>query len=103
MSPLVAMVPVFVILVDLIIFGVSSIVQILHLCYELTALWHAQSVDKTSSIKQVRFWTEQLKNFHMIRYGHMGNDLETVRKVLQHTKGVLRRPNGYAMAQFNFI
>lgn len=73
--------------------------SILHLCYELASVLHASDANKT----KVRFWTEQLKRAHMVRYGSLGNDLESVRKVMKHSRGVLRQRDGLLQASYNFI
>jgi hypothetical protein len=78
-------------------------ISILHLIYELTAIMHVSSSDQTKSIVKVRFWTEQLKRAHMIRYGVLGNYVEHVRDIMKHTKIVLRKPNGLQMVQSKFI
>lgn len=39
----------------------------------------------------------------MIRYGALGQQLEAVRTVMQHTRLVLRQQNGLDHAQYCFI
>jgi len=77
--------------------------SVLHLCYELISFIHASSDDQNKTIVKVRFWTEQVKKAHMVRYGSLGNDLEKVRQVMKHTRLVLRNRNGLLSAQWNFI
>lgn len=61
--------------------------SILHLCYDLatmqrTRAMQANDSDETAqATSQVVFWTEQLKRAHMIRYGELGMNIETIRKV----------------------
>ena len=66
--------------------------SILHLCYDLA-----------SNPKQVRFWTDQLKRAHMIRYGKLGHQVEAMRACMVHTKLVLRNLNGLAKSDYAFI
>jgi hypothetical protein len=77
--------------------------QLLHLCYDLITAIHSHQVDPTKTLPKLRFWTEQLKRAHMIRYGDLGNNIDTVRRVMKHTRTVLRTQNGITRAQFNFI
>lgn len=82
--------------------------SILHLCYELSALlhMHATRQDPDATIRtmtQVRFWTEQLKTAHMIRYGSLGKNLESVREAMKHSKLVLRNKDGWYMTKDRFI
>jgi hypothetical protein len=83
--------------------AISLIPQILHLCYELVASVHTTSVDKTKTLPKLKFWTEQMKRAHMIRYGSLGNDLDSVRKVMQHTRTVLRNRDGMESVKFHFV
>lgn len=85
-------------------------ISILHLCYELSSFLHTyaaqQHCDSTTTSKtmsQVRFWTEQLKKAHMVRYGSLGEDLESVREVMKHSKMVLRNKCGWFLTQDKFI
>ena len=75
--------------------------SLLHLCYDLANSIHRNNDDKSKSIVKVRFWTEQMKRVHQTRYGKMGNDVEKMRRLLVHTKSVLRQRDG--MAAFNFL
>lgn len=83
----------------------------MHLAYELvgTQLFDTKhdEVDADAAAARTRttfqFWTRQLQVAHQIRYGTMGNDLEIVRRCLQHTQGILRRRNGIEAAQFAFL
>ena len=60
--------------------------QILHWCYETASQMHAAASDPSKNLSKVRFWTEQLKQIHMIRYGALGNSLENVRRILKETR-----------------
>ena len=63
--------------------------SILHLGYDMAA-------NKT-------FWIDQLKRAHMTRYGPMRQDLELVRRSMQHTKGILRNLEGMQRRQWGFL
>lgn len=56
-----------------------------------------------ASQKALRFWTEQLKRVIMIRYGSVGHDIDTVRRLMQHTRTVLRNSNGMELVHHKFI
>jgi hypothetical protein len=78
--------------------------SILHLGYELISSIHNQSGNDTSkTLPKVKFWTEQVKVACMTRYGKMGNDLDAVRKIMQHTRLVLRTQDGMQRASYPFI
>jgi hypothetical protein len=77
--------------------------SILHLCYELVSILHRASSESTKTLNQVRFWTEQLKTAHMIRYGSLGGDLESVREIMKHTRMVLRNRDGWYLVKNRFI
>lgn len=77
--------------------------SILHLCYELIGKLHSQSSDQSKTLPKLRFWTEQVKQACMVRYGNMGNDIQTVRKMMQHTRVVLRTQGGMTRTQYPFI
>ncbi|KAL7465161.1 hypothetical protein ACHAXS_005487 [Conticribra weissflogii] len=83
-------------------------ISILHLCYELASALHADAMknqpdETTKTLSQVRFWTDQLKKAHMVRYGYLGRDIECVRAVMKHTKLVLRNRGGWFVAENKFI
>jgi len=77
--------------------------SILHLCYEIIASLHAESDDKQKTLEKVRFWTDQLKRSHLIRYGKLGNNVETIREVMKHSRLILRNQDGLEKAQYKFI
>ena len=78
--------------------------SILHLAYELISQIHAHPGNDTSqTLPQVKFWTEQVKTACMTRYGSVGKDLDGVRKLMQHTRLVLRTQNGMQRADYPFI
>jgi len=83
--------------------GSTEHLSILHLIYDLVVTMHSTSTDQDKTIIKVRFWTEQLKRAHMIRYGELGKSLEYVRDVMKHTKIVLRQPKGFRMVKTKFI
>lgn len=87
--------------------AVFCLVQILHVCYELASSLHVASSSSLSpdskSIVAVRFWTDQLKRAIQTRYGAVGNSVDTVRQLLQHTKTVLRNKNGMDLVEHKFI
>ena len=75
----------------------------MHLCYELASSLHTASIEPDKTIVAVRFWTEQLKRAILIRYGSVGNNVETVRKLLQHTRTILRNKDGMDKVEYKFI
>ena len=81
-------------------------ISILHLCYELVSITHMNARDggeRTKTTNQIRFWTEQLKRAHMVRYGELGQNLELVRKAMKHTQLVLRSDDGFFRVGCKFI
>lgn len=77
--------------------------SILHLCYELVGSVHTTAADQTKTLPKLKFWTEQIRRAIMIRYGSLGNDLDSVRKVMQHTRTVLRNRDGMESVKYHFI
>jgi hypothetical protein len=87
--------------------------SILHLCYELQTRLHVKankekatnddSISASKTLPKIRFWTEQVKKGCMVRYGSLGNDIDAVRQLLQHTRLVLRTPHGMEQAKYPFI
>ena len=77
--------------------------SLLHLCYELINVIHQTNSDKTKTIAKVRFWTEQVKKAHLVRYGSMGNDLSCIRNALVHTRTILRQKDGFLKATYSFL
>jgi hypothetical protein len=77
--------------------------SLLHLCYELINVIHQTNSDKTKTIAKVRFWTEQVKKAHLVRYGAMGNDLSCIRNALVHTRTILRQKDGFLKATYSFL
>eukprot|EP00571_Detonula_confervacea_P004486 CAMPEP_0172326350 /NCGR_PEP_ID=MMETSP1058-20130122/56254_1 /TAXON_ID=83371 /ORGANISM="Detonula confervacea, Strain CCMP 353" /LENGTH=546 /DNA_ID=CAMNT_0013043107 /DNA_START=225 /DNA_END=1862 /DNA_ORIENTATION=- len=75
--------------------------SILHLCYDLSTLLRTRAMkgsspdDTARTMAQVRFWTEQIKKAHMVRYGDLGEDVENVREAMKHSKLVLRNIEGW--------
>jgi len=61
--------------------------SIIHFCFDLASKMRANAIkandtDATNKATvKVQFWTNQLKNVHMIRYGNLGEELENVRMV----------------------
>jgi hypothetical protein len=51
----------------------------------------------------VRFWTEQLKRAILVRYGPVGHQIDVVRRLLHHSRTVLRNPDGMDRVQDKFI
>jgi hypothetical protein len=82
--------------------GSTEHLSLLHLCLEL-----ATSIDGMQSNgggnKKTKFWTEQLKQAHLVRFGALGNDIKNVRKTMQHTKTVLRQKDGFFKSPFQFL
>ncbi|KAL7529502.1 hypothetical protein ACHAXR_003000 [Thalassiosira sp. AJA248-18] len=82
--------------------------SILHLCLDLSNMLYAHTAkgsnpDAASAMSQVRFWTEQLKKAHMVRYGELGEDLNVVREAMKHSKLVLRKREGWYLSKDRFI
>eukprot|EP00804_Cyclotella_cryptica_P005915 CCRYP_000183-RA/>CCRYP_000183-RA protein AED:0.00 eAED:0.00 QI:324/-1/1/1/-1/1/1/183/551 len=81
--------------------------SILHLCYELVSVLHTRALSYPDTVAntmpQIKFWTEQLKKAHMVRYGSLGEKLENVRFVMKHTKVVLRNRDGWYTVRDHFI
>jgi len=83
--------------------------SILHLCYDLSSHLRSTAMEGNDynviarASSQVRFWTDQLKIAHMIRFGELGQDLENVRNAMKHSKLVLRNQDGWYMAKDCFI
>lgn len=77
--------------------------KILHVCYELIGIIHTASKDPNLTITNLRFWTTQVQKACMVRYGSLGNDIESVRKVMQHTRLVLRNKGGVEKSSYAFI
>lgn len=75
-------------------------ISILHLCYELINAIHKND---SRAENRVKFWMHAMKGAHLIRYGEMGSDLETVRKCLVHTRTLLRQKDGYLKINYNFL
>ena len=64
--------------------------------------YHPESATQ-QTMSQVRFWTEQLKQAHMVRYGSLGENLESVRDVMKHSRVVLRNRDGWYVVKNRFI
>lgn len=84
--------------------------SILHLCYDLSVYLQTLAMkgcDVNTTLRratsQVRFWTDQLKIAHMIRFGELGEDLENVRDAMKHSKMILRNRDGWFLATDRFI
>jgi hypothetical protein len=81
----------------------------LHLCYDLASIIHTEALSSgivqhyEKTIAVVRFWTDQLKRAIMTRYGPVGNDVNTVRKLLHHSKQVVRHKKGIDLVTHKFI
>lgn len=56
-----------------------------------------------STRQQLVFWTDQLKRAIQCRYGALGNDVNKVRRMLQHCRTVCRNPNGMDLVERKFI
>lgn len=82
--------------------GSTEHLSLLHLCLEIASSRCKQSVDEDSR-RDVKFFTEQLKRAHLVRFGPLGGDIESVRKMMQHTKLVLRQKDGILKTTFRFI
>lgn len=85
--------------------GSTEHLSILHLCYELATAIQQSNTDTslTMMMNMVRFWTDQLKKAHTVRYGFMVDDIECARKLLVHTRQILRQRDGFLKVSFNFL
>jgi len=86
--------------------GSTEHLSVLHLCYELASAVHQGNNSDprlTTLSNKVRFWTEQLRKAHIVRYGFMGDDVENTRKLLVHTRQILRQRDGFLKLSFNFL
>eukprot|EP00934_Nitzschia_sp_Nitz4_P003985 Nitzschia sp. Nitz4//scaffold23_size168460//64166//65497//NITZ4_002214-RA/size168460-processed-gene-0.220-mRNA-1//1//CDS//3329543620//3975//frame0 len=77
--------------------------SILHLGYQLIGALHTRAADQSKTLPKLRFWTEQVKQACMVRYGPMGQDIDSVRRMMQHTRQVLRTKDGWVNATYTFI
>lgn len=77
--------------------------SLLHLCYELINVLHQTSSNKSKTISKVRFWIEQVKKAHLVRYGRLGSDIECIRNTLVHTRTILRQKDGFIKATYRFL
>ncbi len=77
--------------------------KILHVCYEFIGAIHSASKDQHLTVNKLRFWTTQVQKACMLRYGNLGNDIESVRKAMQHTRKVLRDKDGFVQSTHDFI
>jgi hypothetical protein len=78
--------------------GCTEHLSLLHLCYELSATTTPSGIDSENEKRNaIQFWTEELKKAHLCRYSNdvVGRDLATLRKVLKHTRTVLRTRDGW--------
>jgi hypothetical protein len=62
-----------------------------------------EALDKSKTLPKLKFWTEQLKRAVMIRYGSLGDNVDSVRNAMQHSRVVLRNRNGMDLASHKFI
>lgn len=73
--------------------------SLLHLCYELSTTTTPTGIDNENCDKRdaIQFWTEELKKAHLCRYLNevVGRALATLRKVLKHSRTVLRTRDGW--------
>ncbi|GAX10421.1 hypothetical protein FisN_21Lh119 [Fistulifera solaris] len=77
--------------------------SILHVCYDLIGTIHSATKERHLTVNKLRFWTAQVQKACMVRYGNLGNDIESVRKAMQHTRAVLRNKDGFAQSTHGFI
>jgi hypothetical protein len=81
----------------------TVLLQILHVCYDLVSILHTHATDPSKTMPQLRFWTEQLKQAHLVRYGGLGGNVEHVRRIMKHTRAVLRSPSGMDATPHAFL
>ena len=79
--------------------------SVLHMCYELAGVLHTNALKHKpdGAISQVRFWTEQLKKTHLVRYGNLGENVDNVRALMKHSRLVLRKKEGWYSVNDKFI
>lgn len=82
--------------------GSTEHLSLLHLCLDLSTTLDEMK-DNNNGKKKTRFWTEQLKQAHLVRFGALGNDINNVRKTMRHTKVVLRQKDGFVKSPFRFL
>ena len=78
--------------------GSTEHISIVHLCYDLSRRI------STANASSSQFWMEQLKKVHACRYSKYSiDDVNNLRKLLQHTKLVLRTLDGWHQSKCPFI
>ena len=80
--------------------GNTEHLSILHLCYELA---NQQCRDEGGSPNLPKFYSNQLTRAHLCRYGQLGEKVQLLREVMVHSRGVLRRIQGFEQAKYCFI
>ena len=67
--------------------------SVVHYCYATASRLHSTATDKSKTLPKLKYWTEQLKQLHMIRFGNMGHNLERVRQVMKLTRELVTSPS----------
>jgi len=87
--------------------GTTEHLSILHLCYELAnELCRSTTnanIDVNVNLNLPKFYSTQLQKAHLCRYGQLGGKVELLREVMVHSRGVLRRIQGFEQAKYCFI
>ena len=78
--------------------------SILHMSYDICSWLHCNIPNQKSKyLPLLQYWTEQLKQIHMIRYGTLGQNLEHIRTVMKHTRTILRQKDGIQLIAYPFL
>lgn len=80
--------------------GTTEHLSILHLCYELAV---QQSQRKDGNKNLPKFWAGQLQKAHECRYGRVGGNVDKLRAIMVHSRGILRNRDGFETAKYCFI
>ena len=84
--------------------GSTEHLSVLHLCYELAGTLEGADDDGGGGGgRRRKFWAEQLRRAHLVRYGALGGDLSSMREAMRHSRGVLRNLDGLREARWGFV
>ena len=84
--------------------GSTEHLSVLHLCYELAGTLEGADDDGGGDGgRRRKFWAEQLRRAHLVRYGALGGDLSSMREAMRHSRGVLRNLDGLREARWGFV
>ena len=78
--------------------------SILHMSYDISSWLHSNIPNQKSKyLPLLQYWTEQLKQTHMVRYGSLGQNIDHIRTVMKHTRTILRQQNGIQLISYPFL